>query len=359
VLSAPSVGSGALRGHFEVEEVITPRAGRPAESGHALIQLSSGSTGPSKVIGRTAAELIAEVDRYTRIDGMPRRGDRLVLLNSLVHAFGLIGGLLHALHARVAVTLPSRMTADGILAAVSAGPEPTTVFGVPFHAQLLSAVAEPPCLPSLAAMVIGGELVRPNVPDAFAARFGVPLGQCYGMTEMGVITMDVHGRHPETVGLPAPGITVRVEDGQLVVHRPTTPYVGAADPTRWVGGWLRTRDAATIDPASGAVTILGRLDSQVAVGGLKVDLTEVEHTLAALPGVIDAVVVYDGAIDAYLAVEESLTAEDVEAALATRLALFKRPRRLNLVPRLPRTPSGKQVRDPAALRASVDRAAAK
>jgi acyl-CoA synthetase (AMP-forming)/AMP-acid ligase II len=46
------------------------------------------------------------------------------------------------------------------------------------------------------------------------------------------------------------------------------------DETRWVDGWLHTKDAATIDPVTGLVTILGRLDSQVSIGGLKVDLTQ-------------------------------------------------------------------------------------
>ena len=65
---------------------------------------------------------------------------------------------------------------------------------------------------------------------------------------------------------------------------PATPYVGLIDPTRWSDGWLHTKDAGTVDPDTGLVTILGRLDSQVSIGGLKVDLTEVEHTLAGFAG---------------------------------------------------------------------------
>ena len=96
--------------------------------------------------------------------------------------------------------------------------------------------------------------------------------------------------------------------------------------------------------------VLGRRDSQVSVGGLKVDLTEVEHMLAALPEVTGAVVVHDHAIEAYLVLAEGADVSAVERAITTRLAPFKRPRRLHIVGQLPRTATGKLVRDQAVLR---------
>ena len=72
--------------------------------------------------------------------------------------------------------------------------------------------------------------------------------------------------------------------------------------------------------------MLGRLDSQVSVGGLKVDLTEVEHTLTELPGVAAAVVLYDKDITAFVQLTGDATGAAVEAALAERVAGYKRPR---------------------------------
>ncbi|GAB2620094.1 hypothetical protein GCM10027168_60200 [Streptomyces capparidis] len=354
VRPAGPVRRGSLRGFHAVAPLVEPYpGGRPAATGHALVQLSSGSTGPSKVIGRTAEELVAEVHRYTGIDGMPRRGDRVVVLNSLIHAMGLMAGLLHSLHAGIEIVLPERMTADGILAAVAARTAPTVVMGVPFHAQLLGSVSAPPPLPHLVRAVSAGELVRPGVAETFTARYGVPLGEVYGMTEMGVIATDLSGAHRPATGWPAPGIEVRVADGELLVRRPTSPYLGPADPDRWSDGWLRTRDAAELDPGTGLLTVLGRLDSQVSVGGLKVDLLEVEWAMTELAGVREAVVVHDGAIEAYAALDEGATPAAVEALLAERVAGFKLPRRIHPVAALPRTTTGKPVRDPAALRAAA------
>jgi 3-hydroxy-4-methylanthranilate adenylyltransferase len=351
VVGAGQITSAPMAGYARVTPVTASRdGGRAAQTPHVLIQLSSGSTGPSKVIARTAADLISELGRYQRLAEYPRRGERIVLLASIVHVLGLVGGLLHSLYAGVQLIFPDRLTADGIRAAVAAGSEPTMVLGVPFHAELLAAAPAP--APQLTRMVVAGELVRPGVPEAFTAGYGVPLGTMYGMTEVGMIATDLSGRHRPAVE-PAPGMALRVEDGQLLVRSAASPYIGLIDPGRWSDGWLRTKDAGTIDSATGLVTVLGRLDSQVSIGGLKVDLTEVEQTLCALPEVISAVVVYDGAIEAYLVLSEGATAADIEAAMTDQIAPYKRPRHLHVLAALPRTATGKIVRDRAVLQAAA------
>lgn len=352
---APQVPMSAMRGYAEIETVATARDdGQPAASEHALVQLSSGSTGPSKVIARTAADLRAELGRYARLDGYPRRGDRIVCLASVVHVLGLVGGLLHSLHAGVQLVFADRLTSDGILTAVATGDRPTMILGVPFHAELLASATKPRSLPQLVRMVVAGELVRPHVPGAFTARYGVPLGTMYGMTELGVIATDLHGLTWPAV-TPAPGMELRVVDGELQVRMAASPYIGLIDPTRWADGWLHTRDAAAAGPEGGQVTILGRLDSQVSIGGLKVDLTEVEQTLAALPEVAGVIVAHDDGIHAYLVLHEGAGLAAVEDAVRTQLAAFKRPRHLHVVPSLPRTASGKIIRDRGALRLLADR----
>ncbi|KJS54036.1 AMP-dependent synthetase [Streptomyces rubellomurinus subsp. indigoferus] len=348
--------TAALRGFAEVEpRAVALPGGRPAATGHALVQLSSGSTGPAKVIARTASDLVRELDCYRRLVDFPGGGDRVVLLSSVVHVLGLVGGLLNALHARAVLALPERMTAAGILATVAAGERPTTVIGVPFHAELLAGAADPPQLPWLRRMIVAGELVRPGLPAQFTERYGVPLGTMYGTTETGVIATDLSGAL-NPAKRPVHGMRLRLVGGELHLGADTSPYPGLDDPTRWSDGWLHTRDAAELDEVHGLVTVLGRLDSQVSIGGLKVDLTEVEQTLSGLPEVREAVVVFaGGAIEAYLAAEPDADLSLVQDGLARRLAAYKRPRRLALLPRLPRTATGKLLRDPAALREAAAR----
>jgi len=213
VVTAQSATSAPMAGYARAQARAAARAdGRAAATPHVLIQLSSGSTGPSKVIARTAADLVDELGRYAKLPEYPGPGERIVLLASIVHVLGLVGGLLHCLHAGTELVYPERLTADGIRAAVTASTEPTMVLGVPFHAELLTTGGHP--LPQLTRMVVAGELVRPWVPGAFRDLYGVPLGTMYGMTELGVIATDLSGQHAPAVA-PAPGMSLRAADGEL------------------------------------------------------------------------------------------------------------------------------------------------
>jgi acyl-coenzyme A synthetase/AMP-(fatty) acid ligase len=350
LVKAKGANGGALRGFVELAGIdIEKRPGRPATSDHVLVQLSSGSTGPSKVIGRTVSSLRAELDRFSRMDGVPLDGERLVLLSSMVHVLGLVGGLMFGLHAGAQVILPSRMTGDGIVRAIAADARPTTVIGVPFHVELLTSVVDPPALRHLRRLTTGGELVRPKVAESYLDHFPGHLGTMYGMTETGVIAEDLFGQHRPALR-PTPGMRLREVGGELQVHTDRTPYLGDVDPTRWADGWLSTKDAGNIDAATGLVTVLGRLDAQVSIGGLKVDLMEVEQVVSALPGVTEAVLVFDRGIEAYVAVEKPVTGPSVREALSTLLAPYKRPTRVTVVAKLPRTVTGKLVRDVSVLR---------
>ncbi|MDX3661742.1 fatty acid--CoA ligase family protein [Streptomyces sp. ID05-26A] len=336
-------------------EVVTEhhREGERAATEHRLVQFSSGSTGQPKVIGRTPASLAAEVERFARIDGMPRTGERVLLLSSTAHSFGLIAGLLHSLVAGAAAVFTPRLSAKDVLA-TAAHHDVHLIFGTPFHYELLTTATSVPVLPSLRAAVSGGELMSAGVAEAFRERFGVHLGESYGTTETGVIAMDVSGTSRPAVGRAAPGIVLRVEQGELEVELPDgTPYLRGSDVDRYRAGWLRTCDRAEQDE-HGAVRLLGRSDSLVVIGGLKVDLGEVESVLRQHPRISDVVVIHAGSIEAYVAADEDgPAAGELAGWCRDRLAAYKVPRLIRVLPALPRTPNGKLIRRTQALRGAV------
>ncbi|MFI9580563.1 class I adenylate-forming enzyme family protein [Streptomyces sp. NPDC052236] len=338
-------------------EVVTERRGdgRPATTGHRMVQFSSGSTGRPKVIGRTARSLAVEVERFTRIPGMPGEGDRLLLLSSTAHSFGLIGGLLHSLAAGVSVVFTPRVSARDILR-TAVDHRITALFAVPMHYELLAAAISPPELPELRVAVSGGELMPPKVATRFAERYGVPVGESYGTTETGVTAMDVSGALRPSVGRTAPGVVVREHKGELDVALDESPYLFDSGGTQYADGWLHTRDRATVD-GTGVVHVHGRADSLVVIGGLKVDLTEVENVLREHPAVEQAVLVHDGTTEAYVAVaagDEQPTAEELLRWCRERLADYKLPRVIRLLESLPRTANGKLVRQASTLHAASE-----
>jgi len=193
-------------------------------------------------------------------------------------------------------------------------------------------------------------VMPPEVDQRFADRFGVPVGESYGTTETGVIAMDVSGSLRPSVGRAAPGVVLRVRDGELEVALDSSPYLFDSGGARYADGWLRTYDRATVD-STGAVHMHGRADSLVVIGGLKVDLIEVEKVLRQHPQVDEAVLVRTDVIEAYVAAAEgdAPSASELLRWCRERLADYKLPKVIRVLESLPRTTTGKLVRQAATL----------
>lgn len=253
-------------------EVLVRRmvGGRPAVTAHCLVQFTSGSTGFARPVGRTAASLLMELGRFRAMGAMPQRGERVLLLTPVTHSFGLVAGLLHALNTGAVVVLPSGTGPEAVLAACRAHAV-AAVLGAPGHfAALAAGRGGRVAAPDLRLAVSAGDLLDADTHRRFADRFGVAVGQAYGTTETGIIASDPLGRRgPWTVGLPVPGVRVRLVSAEVRVRLDSSPYLaGEESPPRFLpdhgpspGGWLCTRDLAEVDPATGSLRLLGRIDS--------------------------------------------------------------------------------------------------
>jgi len=348
-------GRPAVQAAFaeDAEVVMQTRPdGLPRQSDHDLVQTSSGSTGLPKLVGRTAASLFDELHRFDAIEGSVQPDDCVLLLNSISHTFGLVGGILHTLRRGAALAFADRPIGRDIMTRLEAS-RATVVFGVPFHFEMMAATPLTRKAGAVRAAVSGGERMPQRVGAAFADRFGVPLGEAYGMTEVGIIAADYLAQYPGTVGRLTAGTLARIADDQLEVWTGVPPYLDGSTGNRFTEGWLSTHDTATID-GRGAVTIGPRIDSVATIGGLKVDLTEVEQVLKEHPAVRAAVVVMGAVLEAYLEPTEDVAAAEVTTWCRSRLAGYKIPKAMVVLPVLPRTSTGKLKRDRAALVAAAD-----
>ncbi|MEU6060710.1 class I adenylate-forming enzyme family protein [Streptomyces sp. NPDC047097] len=324
--------------------------GRPAADGVRLVQFSSGSTGRPKVIGRPPDSVLAELERHAALPGMPGRGEPVLLLNSVMHNMGLVTGVLHALAAGAPLVVPPTLRPAEVVR-LMARTEVAAVFGTPVHYALLSRIGDRPELPALRLAVSGGERVPQDTCEQFRAGFGLPVSPVYGLTEFGLIAGDLVGAPPPPcVGPPVPGAEVKVVGEELYLRLDRSPYLYGEHADRFTDGWLRTYDRVAQDPATGALSLLGRADSLAVVGGLKIDLAEVEAALLAHPSVTEAVVVHTGAVEALVGDGGAgLTADQLTAWCRSRLSPVKIPRRFHVTDRLPRNSMGKLLRDPGML----------
>lgn len=327
--------------------------GRPAQDGVRLVQFSSGSTGQPKVIGRPAGSVLAELDRHSALPGIPGRGERLMLLNSVMHNMGLVSGVLHALAAGATLIVPPTLRPAEVVR-LMARAEVSAVYGTPVHYDLLSRIEGRPELPALRLAVSGGERVRQDTYERFGTHFGLPISPVYGLTEIGLIAGDLSGTSvPPQLGPPVPGAEVKVVGEELFVRMDRSPYLYGEHADRFADGWLRTFDRVHQDPATGVLSMLGRADSLVVVGGLKVDLMEVEAVLLGHPRVTEAVVTHGEVIEAFVGADQALTADELTAWCRERLSPVKIPKRFFVTRQLPRNSMGKLVRDRALMHGRV------
>jgi o-succinylbenzoate---CoA ligase len=212
-------------------------------------------------------------------------------------------------------------------------------------ARLLDAGLERP--PALRCALTGGGPVPAALLERTAAA-GVPVSLTYGLTEAcSQVTTSSPGK-AATAGPPLFCTRVQVTgEGEIMVAGPTVAF-GVADP----GGWLPTGDLGRLDD-EGNLQVTGRKADTIISGGENVAPAEVEAVLEEHPHVLEAAVLaraderWGEAVTALVVPRTGahVAGEELRAHCAARLAPYKVPKQVALVPGpLPRTRSGKLLR---------------
>lgn len=147
-----------------------------------------------------------------------------------------------------------------------------------------------------------GEAIGPEIFD-FYRSLGINLKQLYGQTEATVfITMQPDGEvRSDTVGVPAPGVELRIGDNGEVYYRSPGVFEcyyknpeSTAD-TKDAEGWVATGDAGFIEEGSGHLRIIDRAkDVGKMADGRLFAPKYVENKLKFYPNILEAVVFGNG-----------------------------------------------------------------
>ena len=350
----------------------------PARGGEdlAVLLYTSGTSGRPRAAMLSHRALLANGDQLGRLDPAPVGPDDVVLLAlPLFHAFGLGPGLHEvARYAATGVLVARFEPADTMAEIERCGV--TTVLGVP--AMYLAWAARDDLAARLGAVrlaVSGAAPLPPDPRDALRDN-GITVHEGYGLTEAAPVvssTLAAPAVKPGSVGRPLPGIELELigPDGEPLTEDEFEADENASpgtDPGEVVvrganlfsgywpdgadgpdgAGWWRTGDIGYLDP-DGDLFLVDRVDELIVVSGFNVYPREVEAVLATHPDVREAAVVgvphplTGQAVRAYVvpAPGASIDEEHLLAYCHGSLAHFKCPVVVELVERLPHSPTGK------------------
>ncbi|MER3447722.1 MAG: acyl-CoA synthetase [Candidatus Dadabacteria bacterium] len=334
-------------------------------SDEAIYLYSTGSTGRPKRVSRTHFNLVALADNHTQTIGWTET-DRILLTIPLSHTYGF-GNFISAVKVGASMYVLGEFNRNKIIDIIES--ESITVFpAVPF---MLNVIAEtflpkPRDFSSLRLVISAGAPLSKETFYKFYEKFGIYPRQFYGSTETGVISINLGDeKRFDSVGIPVKNVEVRIfrddgteadinEVGEIAVKSPsmTTGYYGLQEETEraFRGGYYFTGDLGRIDE-EGYIYIVGRKKLIINVAGNKVDPTEVENILLNHPKIKDAVVIGvkdkygNESVKAVIVAKEDIDIKEVHNYCKGHISDFKIPRIVEFRDEIPRSPTGKVLRE--------------
>jgi long-chain acyl-CoA synthetase len=341
-----------------------------AAADDAVILYTSGTTGTPKGAQLTHAGLARNAELTASTLLQAGRDDVVMGCLPLFHVFGLTCGLNATIIAGGTLTLLPRFEPAKALEIVRR--DKVTIFeGVPtmYAAMLHDPASAQADASSLRVCVSGGAAMPVEIMRGFEKTFGCMILEGYGLSETSPVASFNHPdkvRKPGSIGTPVAGVDMRVVDpdgaelpageiGEIVIrgHNVMKGYWGMPDATAdaITDGWFRTGDLARVDE-DGYFYIVDRKKDMIIRGGYNVYPREIEEVFYEHPAVAEAAVIgiphpeLGEEIGAALKLKAGMTATPAElrAFARERVAAYKYPRYVWLVPDLPKGPTGKILR---------------
>jgi malonyl-CoA/methylmalonyl-CoA synthetase len=335
-----------------------------SDSDTAAILYSSGTTGKPKGAMLTQGNLAHNARTLVEAWGFTRHD---VLLHALpiFHVHGLFVALHCALLSRARLLFVPRFDAGQVCSLL---PQATVFMGVPtYYTRLLALPQFDREVCRNVRLLISGS--APLLPDTFEQvrqRTGHCVLERYGMTETLMNTSNpLEGRRlPGSIGLPLPGVAVRIAaSDDLPLGPDTVGEIQVRGPNVFSGYWkkpemnsacftpdgfFRTGDLGRMDE-QGYISILGRSKDLIISGGFNVYPKEVEDCIDRFEGVQESAVIGmphpdfgEGVVAVVVARPGvSVDAEALKRFLRRSLANYKLPKCVVIAKELPRNTMGK------------------
>jgi malonyl-CoA/methylmalonyl-CoA synthetase len=343
---------------------------------NAMILYTSGTTNKPKGVVTTHANIAAQISSIaTAWQYAPT--DHALCVLPLHHVHGIINVVSATLSIGGTVEFVTSFSVDDIFSRFLKGninvfmSVPTIYFKLIAAFELLDVEARQnlkQAMKKFRLMVCGSAALPVSVMQQWEEVSGHVLLERYGMTEIGMgISNPYEGlRKPGSIGMPLPGVSVRLVDenmqpvingeaGEIQIKGENVfkEYWNKPDATAkefTSDGWFKTGDVAVVE--EGYYRILGRSSVDIIKsGGYKLSALEIEEVLRTHDLVDDCAVVgiaddeWGELVVAAVVAKEGLDQHQLNQWMRTQMATYKTPRKYLMVKELPRNAMGKVVKN--------------
>ena len=318
----------------------------------AMLTYTAGSTENPRGVMLTHGNVLASLRQYSDVSAITLKEADVVLIGlplSSRFAHNVVAG--SALHRGATILVVEGFDPNETLRLAEEN-RVTALFGTPamFRAWLEASASRQVDLSSMRLAVSTLAPTPLELVEEFRRRFGVTIWSAYGLPEAGAVISTTalgSGENMDSIGLPAPGVDIRLIDergedvvagdpGEVIVRGPSVSagYWNSPEETEaaFADGWFRTGDLAYRDD-DGYLFLVGRKTGVIRVSGFNVFPGEVEGVLIRHPKVAACTV--SGVPDEHtgeavkavvtLAAGETATEEELIDHCRSALARFKCP----------------------------------
>jgi long-chain acyl-CoA synthetase len=352
------VAHADLRVSTSVPSLEIETSGSPANGGlpephpdhTALLLYTSGTTARPKGVSHSHRTLAGNASYMVAWGVTPE--DHTLLFTSMAHASGAIMLFMSSVWIGATVTMVPVFD-PAVVLDTWARSGATFFMSLPtlVRALLAEQRARPRQIASGRLAICGGDTVPIPLQQEYAAVFGHPMVEGFGMTEgLPVLANHPEQNRPGSMGRPVGDVEVRVVEGEMWLRGSgiATGYWGDAP---FEDGWLKTGDLVEMDD-DGFVWFRGRKKEIIVRGGSNISPQEVEDTLYRHPAVAEAGVIgqkddyWGEVVLAYVALRDghATTPDELLEFSRQHLAEYKCPAQVKFLAALPKGPTGKVQR---------------
>ncbi|MFJ8871548.1 class I adenylate-forming enzyme family protein [Streptomyces sp. NPDC102473] len=321
-----------------------------------VCRFTSGTTGKPNCLEFSGRAVHAAAENWATGTGMTA-DDRILCCAGLSNGLAFNTSLLSTFLVGAQLHLSHGLPTSGRIRRLVAGAQATRLVAFPaLYDSFVRTGSSRADFASVRVAISSGAPLRADTKRQFTELTGVPIGNYYGVAEVGPLTYSTTSA-AESLGCPLPGVNIETrgsdaQDGAVHVRSASmaTRYLNAPGllESRIDGnGHYATGDRGRM--VEGQLVLTGRSNRMINVGGRKVDPVEVGNAVSSVPGVEHAVVLEvpdqhgEPAVAAVLVLREGLGADEVRLRARESLAAHKVPTLIRVVDAIPTTVIGKPV----------------